>query len=396
MQEIFVPALGMASDSVYLAEWLKQPGDRIEAGDVVANVETDKAELEVEAATAGILGRHRFAADSEVPSGATIAVVLSEGESEDPDGASDPVTEDAPAPAPVEAPTETMPEDEPVPLAAPEVAPVQAVRPGGPSSRAERSRDAHTGELEPYLQSPRARRAPDVADEAAPRSAAPASPAAPRGDASAADARYRAAVGAVVSRSWAEIPHFAVQRELRVSGLADVQRAMRVLDPGVTFTDVLVKAYALALMERFDTRTIDIGIAVATERGVSIPVLRDVATADVLQIAARRRDAVSRALENRQTADDAGTPHSTISNLGSYGVDSFTAIVPYGQTSILSVGAAAERPLVVDGALAVDVTMHATLNVDHRTWDGQHAADVLRRLAAITAEPLLLSGLSGS
>ncbi|MBN9633212.1 MAG: hypothetical protein J0I18_21840, partial [Actinobacteria bacterium] len=87
MQEIYVPALGMASDTVYLVEWLKQPGDRIEAGDGIAQIETDKAEMSIEAPDGGTLGRHRFPDATEVPSGATIAVLLAEGESEEADDA---------------------------------------------------------------------------------------------------------------------------------------------------------------------------------------------------------------------------------------------------------------------------------------------------------------------
>jgi pyruvate dehydrogenase E2 component (dihydrolipoamide acetyltransferase) len=123
-------------------------------------------------------------------------------------------------------------------------------------------------------------------------------------------------------------------------------------------------------------------------------VLRSVATSDVLAIARARRAAVDRALGARMSADDQVTPHSTLSNLGSYGVDSFTGIVPFGQTSILTVGTAAQRPVVADGALAVGTTMHLTLNVDHREWDGQHAADALRRFAAIATEPTILLALT--
>lgn len=404
MQEIFVPALGMASESVHLTEWLKKPGDTVAVGDVLASIETDKAELEIESTAAGVLGEHRFASGSDVPSGATIVVVLAPGETEPGNAApapAAPVANDAaPAPAPVAAAPAPAPAPTPAaatpqtPAAAPapaaaETVPAAAARPAGagPRSRSERNRDAQTGELEPYALSPRERSA------AAAETPAPVATAATSVVSTSTD-RHRAAVANAVSRSWAEIPHFAVQRELRMETAVGVQKAIRVLDSRVTLTDVILKAYALSLMERVGTRSIDLGLAVATERGVSIPVLRDVATADLMQIAEARRAAVERAVQARLSADDAVVAHSTVSNLGAYGVDSFTAIVPSGQTSILSVGASAQRPVVIDGELAIATTMIATLNVDHRTWDGQHAAEVLQRLAAVLEQPMLLGAVT--
>jgi pyruvate dehydrogenase E2 component (dihydrolipoamide acetyltransferase) len=197
-----------------------------------------------------------------------------------------------------------------------------------------------------------------------------------------------------VSRSWAEIPHFVVNREIRAEELQAVLRSFRALSSGVTFTDVLLKTFALSLIERFDSTAIHLGLAVATPRGVAIPVLESVATSDLLSIAKARREAVERAIAGRMTAADAVVPHSSVSNLGSYGVDSFTGIVPFGQTSLLTVGAAALRPVVENGSLAVGSTLTLSLNVDHRAWDGQHAAETLARFAAIAAEPRLLLALN--
>lgn len=396
MQEIYVPSLGMASDGVYLAVWHRNPGDQIAAGDVVASIETDKAELEIEAPAAGILGRHRFPAESEVPNGATIAVLLAAGETEpsDESGAADTAAVDT---APEDAVADDAVAEGTAPVSAAAASP-HAIR-----SHDDRRRDPQSRELEPYLLSPRARlqepaaAAPEpqaaapVTQAAAPVASPPAAPVAADRTPATAISRHRAAVAAAVSRSWAEIPHFAVTRTVRTESLTEVQNAFRALDPGVTLTDVLLKAYALALLERIGGDEVNLGLAVATERGVAIPVILDVARLDVRTIAARRRAAVERALAGRVDADDAVTPHSTVSNLGAYGVDSFTGIVPNGQTSILTVGAAAARPVVEDGALAVGMTMTVTLNVDHREWDGQHVGEVLRRFAVICAQPILLA-----
>lgn len=397
MQEIYVPALGMASDTVYLVEWLKNPGDLIEEGDEIAQIETDKAEMSIEAPAGGTLGRHRFPDATEVPSGATIAVLLGAGETEDVDdsGSGDPA---AAAPVTAQAPTAGAATD---PLAQSAAAAPRGE--GGPLTRSDRAR-LESGELEPYVASPRPR-----ADLLAERSAASAAPPPEPSTMSAAVAqvstapaesapsrdrgadRHRAAVAAAVARSWAEIPHFAVERELRVERLDEVLTGFRAVNRQVTFTDLIVKAFGLALIETIGTSEIDLGLAVATDRGVAIPVLRDVARRDVLSIADSRRAAIERSKAARFDQDDSVDPICTVSNLGAYGVDSFTGIVPVGQKGILTVGSAGHRPVVENGALAVGRAMTVTLNVDHRQWDGQHAAEILSRLAAIAANPILLT-----
>lgn len=370
MQEIFVPALGMASTEVHLTEWLKQPGDTIADDDAIALIETDKAELEVRSPGAGILGRHRYEAGTDVPNGATIATLLGIEETED--------AAPAAAAGAASAPGSSAP---PVGSAPQEVG-------------LGRRRDPVTGELEPHVQSPRQRSgialAPATVELAVAARTAPSI--SPRQDA--ATDRYRIAVAAAVTRSWNEIPHFVVTRDLRIERLQEVLRGFRIINQEVTFTDVLLKAYALSLIERMGTTDIVLGLAVATPRGVAIPVLTNVAVSSVLAIAKARHAAITRALDSRHSPDDAIIPHSTLSNLGAFGVDSFTAIIPLGQTSILSVGAGAKRPVVVEGVLTVGTTMNVTLNVDHREWDGQHAATVLQKLAAIAAEPSLLIGLA--
>lgn len=393
MQEIFVPALGMASDSVYLAEWIKQPGDAVSDGDVIALIETDKSNLDVEATSDGVLGAHRFPENSEVPLGEVITVILEPGETED--GTAAPPAPPAAVPEPLPEASSPVEDHAGTPIAEATAAaaddPQHEEQAGEVLRREDRRRDPATGHLTPYTHSPRARREALHAPEPVP---SPTSATTPEPLSEPATDRYRAAVSEAVSRSWAEIPHFAVQRELRVEPLFKAKAAMSALQSSVTLSDVLLKAYALSLMEHFDTREIHLGLAVATDRGVAIPVLRDVARRDVLAIAAQRSAAVERARASRSNSDDALTPHSTLSNLGAHGVRNFTAIVPHGQTSILSVGTAEPRPVVEDGQLTVGTTMVATLNVDHRSWDGEHAAKTLAKLAAIIAEPLLLTSLN--
>ncbi|MBB6475713.1 2-oxo acid dehydrogenase subunit E2 [Sphaerisporangium rubeum] len=204
--------------------------------------------------------------------------------------------------------------------------------------------------------------------------------------------RHRAAIARSVSLSWQTIPHFTVTREIRMEPALDTLKGWKIVLPRLTLTDFLLRAFALALTERQGTTDVALGLAVATERGVVIPVLPSVPHQDLAALSTARWAAAERAQQGRMVASDGLTPAGTLSNLGSRGVDSFTGVVPYGQSALLTVGRAAQRPVVQDGALAVGTTMQATLNVDHRYWDGHHAAEVLERLAAILATPTLLTG----
>lgn len=378
-----MPSVGMSPGDVHLSEWLKQPGDRVVAGETVALVETDKAELSLEAPVDGTLGRHLFPASSDVPAGSVVARVLEAGEIE-----TDEVSlSTGPTPHP-----SVASDDLDIEIKSPSQGHVLR-------QHSDRERRPGTEELEPYVLSPRKRSASAVTPgqvgliEKADLTAESSKLTQPERQPALQADQFRAAVSKSVSRSWAEVPHFSVAREIRAEGLLESLRSIRALDSQVTLTDVLVKTFALSLVERVGALSINLGLAVATPRGVAIPVLTSVATMSLPGIAAQRRLAVTRALEGRMTEDDTRVPHSTLSNLGALEVDSFTAIVPYGQTSILSIGSATKKPVVDGETIVIGTTVCLTLNVDHRTWDGQHAAEVLARLADLASEPGLLLSL---
>jgi len=184
VEEIFVPALGMAMSEAVLLAWLKEPGDAVEAGEVIAEVETDKSVLEISASAAGRLGAHRVAAGESVAVGATVTVVLADGESE-------------PAPSEPSAAAVTAAAT-PVTAAA---SPPSATAGDGPSRHRSPGRTPHRA-------SPRQRRLAALAEQTAPPAAARSSPAGPQGSS------WRAPIARQVSRSWSEIPHFAVAREI--------------------------------------------------------------------------------------------------------------------------------------------------------------------------------------
>ena len=354
VRDIFIPATGMARDDVILESWLKQPGDRVAAGEVVAVVETSKTSLDVQADAAGVLGDHLVAEQQAVPPGTTIARLRQDG---DPPPTTPPVA-DAP--------------------------PIADAPHGRAETVAEHPRP-------PHRVSPRARR---VAAEAAEHSISAAGTPAPEVESTGPEQgedRFRRAVAAAVSQSWRDIPHFAVTRELHLNRLAKAYRKARIVLPELTLTDLLLRAIALAFLTTQQRTDLDIGLAVATDRGVAIPVIRNVPRLDLVELSVARAAAVLGARAGRAAAD-AGRPVSTLSNLGALGVDQFTGIVPTGQSNLITVGRLAERPIVRRGKIRPAMTMQVTVNADHRSWDGQDSAQLLGRLAAVTAEPALLLG----
>ncbi len=375
MEEIFAPALGMASTEVVLSEWLVAEGEAVVEGQIIAMIETDKSELELAAPRSGTIGRLRYQAGDAVPNGATIATILDADESEAspavgtaPDAATTPVRPTAPVAG------------EPFPAA--------DAFPAGRGAGARERDDA--GDLLPHTLSPRERSGlGSVGAAAASVAAAPEAPPSttPEPVPGAVPDKHRRAVAAAVTRSWAEIPHFAATAQLDVAPLEALLRSARAVAPGITFTDLIVKAYALSLVGRLGVSTINLSLAVATDAGVAMPVLENVAEVSLLDLSKKRAAAVQRAREGKSAPEDLLPGHSAVSNLGGYGVEHFTGIIPVGQTSLLTIGAAADRPVVRDGQLVAGRTMYATLNVDHREWDGQHVGEVLQRLAALSADP---------
>lgn len=361
MEEIFVPASGMAMEEALLAEWLKNPGDRVAPGEAIAVVETDKASVELSAKGAGVLGRHLYTAGSTVSGGATVVYVLADGEVE-------PATNRV-------GPTDDL-------GAAVAEAAVDAVRVGAgddPSGAASGDRRSI---------SPRQRRAARLAAAGAPppfsgfTSQEPAPPevavsprAAPARAATGDDSGFRQAIAAQVAESWRTIPHFAVGREVSARGLTSTLAVARRYNRNVTVTDFLLAAFGQAL-DRVG-KSADVGLAVATEWGVVIPVVRECGATAFDELSARRAAAVERARGRRLTADDSLTPYASLSNLGTMGVDWFTGVVPLGQKALLAIGRIAERPAVEGRGIVVRPQFSATLTADHRELDGADSARLL-------------------
>jgi pyruvate dehydrogenase E2 component (dihydrolipoamide acetyltransferase) len=407
VQDVIIPALGMAMTEAVLTRWYKEPGEAVAAGEVIAEIETDKSAVDLESPADGILGPHLVGEGAEVPVGAAVTQVL---DGAAPAGAdAGPIQHDAapvpseaaPVPseaAPAQTPAAPAPGGPPAETAAPAVAPAAPVTapasagtgpardadgfvPKGPATRA------------PHKLSPRKRMQARLAAEAAARAnggegspaapeqvvsaPAPVSPPAAPPPAAGGLTGRRAAVAQAVAESWRTIPHFSVQREIDASDADACLAAMRARAPEATYTDLLLRAFALAV-NSIGQRGSDLGLAVATPDGVMMPIISGVPDLDVPGLVAARKAATKRGREGRLAAGDlAGPAVAAISNLGARGVDSFTGIVPTGRRLLLTTGRIAGRPVVVDGRLGVRATLIATLNVDHRYLDGDRTADVL-------------------
>jgi pyruvate dehydrogenase E2 component (dihydrolipoamide acetyltransferase) len=206
-----------------------------------------------------------------------------------------------------------------------------------------------------------------------------------------------------MTASWTSAPHFYLVREVNVTRLvAWLGKARKQTGAHVTYTDLLVKLVAATLAQhprvavswkdgRLERHAdVNIGLAVALDDGLVVPVLHRADTLGLKEIATRREDLVSRALAGRLRPADIQGGVFTISNLGMYGVDAFSAIVNPPQAAILAVGRIADRIVPVDGRPAVQPTMVLTLSCDHRALDGARGAQFLGALADLVEEPLAL------
>ena len=338
MVRIVIPSVGIAMEEALLVRWLKEPGDEVAADEPVAEIETDKTDMEVTSPVSGKLGPHLVEPGAIVPVGNAITEVVERGD-------------------------EARPED----------LEVQAAAPNGEGVDRKEARVTRVGseDNEPRRSlSPRARRLAREREREQPAQAD----------------RFRALIAAKVADSWREIPHFSVTREVdaepMLATLDLLRRDAAELVP--TLTDLLLRALALGLREWGYEGPADVGLAVDTDFGVVVPVVRDVIGLGAADLTRARHGAVGRARAGRLSEDDLrSTPPSTLSNLGAYGVDQFTGVIALGQTSLLTVGRAVPR-VVSDNSRAITVrtSFFATLNVDHRVIDGAGAAHLLGAFAA--------------
>ncbi len=428
--QILMPALSPTMTEGKLATWLKSEGDAVAAGDVLCEIETDKATMEVEAIDEGTLGKILVAEGSEgVAVNTPIAVILEVGE----DAAAVEGMTAAAAPTPQTPETPQMPEAPPEPAAAPVTPPAPAMPAPAAGERvfasplARRMAEKAGLDLASIAGSGPHNRivkhdveavlAGGVARPAAapPRSAAPtASPvSAPGGAPGAAytevpNTTMRKVIAERLSASKREIPHFYLTIDCEVDALLALRKDLNAKSPEgdgaykISVNDFVVRAVALALRQVPEANAtwtdaailrytaIDISIAVATAGGLITPIIRGADNKGLAAISGEMKDLAERARDAKLMPEEYQGGGFTISNLGMFGIKEFAAVINPPQSCILAVGKGEQRPVVKDGALAIATMMTCTLSVDHRSVDGAVGAEFLAAFKPLIEEPLTM------
>jgi pyruvate dehydrogenase E2 component (dihydrolipoamide acetyltransferase) len=378
--EVIMPALGMAQETGKLLRWIKNEGDTVTKGEPLMEIETDKVTVEIEAPADGTLAGIVAAEGDDVPVGNPIAYVLADGEAL-PQTAASPA-----APTPSAAPPVAATNGSPAVVEGP----ARRVLASPKARRLARERGVRIEDLRgtgPHG----AVQAVDVLshDEGRP---APVQPTTSNAWKTMADR---------MQQSWRDVPHFFLERDLDATRLNSWRETIR-RRPGyekVTHTDLLIVICAAALgyhprvnaswrdgtVQSSDA--INVGIAVATEDALIVPVVHGADRLELKAVAETRRDLVARARDRKLHPADVSGGTFTISNLGMFGVDAFHAIVNTPQAAILAVGRILDRVVAVDGEPAVRPMLTVSLSFDHRAVDGAEGARFLDTLAALVEEP---------
>jgi pyruvate dehydrogenase E2 component (dihydrolipoamide acetyltransferase) len=370
---VILPKLGLTMDEGRLIAWHKQEGDRVQKGEVLFEVETDKANMEIEAPVAGIVRRILLRADESAPVASVIALIADSADEPLPDVA------DAARPAAASAPSDVA---RAAPAAGP---PGDRVR----SSPAARKRAQELGVDIDALSGTGPGGRINIEDVEAAASGAKRA-AGGNGVLEKREplTRMRRAVAEAMTRSVREAPQFSISRDVDMTAASARRTAA-----GVSYTDVILAAAAGALRahprlrSRYDgdatvtSEKIDVGIAVALDAGLIVPVVRDADRKDLVALRSEREALEAAVRSGHARADAFGGAAITVSNLGTFGVDGFTAIVNPPEASILAVGRVADRVVAVNGAPAVRPMVSLTLTVDHRVADGADAARYLADVA---------------
>jgi pyruvate dehydrogenase E2 component (dihydrolipoamide acetyltransferase) len=413
---VVMPALEMAQESGKLVSWLKKEGEQVRKGEMLLEVETDKAVVEVEASSDGILAGISAQPGDVIPVGHTIAWLVQAGESPPASTSAQTLSGRRIDASPVAA--ASVAASEPSPMAAVRISPkarrlakehgvdLNQVRGSGPGG--EILADDILAAAEQVRQTPeQVRLKPDTTYDTEKVRLKP-------------DTTYESistdepqtvtTIGRLMAerttQSWTRVPHFFVTRDVHAGPLKAARDAMlpaveRSHAVKVTFTDLIVRAAARTLKRHPRLNAswtgdnivvhseINVALAMAVENAVVTGVIAHADAMPVAEIAVRRRDLMQRATVGRLRPEDVGGGTFTISNLGMYDVDAFTAIIVPPQAAILAVGAVIDRVVAVDGKPVVRPMMTVILSCDHRVVDGARAAEFLRDLVSAlhAAEP---------
>ena len=436
--EILMPALSPTMEEGTLAKWLVKEGDTVSSGDVMCEIETDKATMEFEAVDEGVIGKILVAEGTEgVKVNAAIAVLLEEGESADDIGeTSAPKAEASSNAAPAEASGKTAPakghgrgetDATPAPAAgnkadgsrifasplARRIAEQKGldlaeIKGSGPHGRIVKA------DVEGMSKSD----APKAAETRAATAPAKTVPTGPSGDAIAKmyEGReyeeitlngMRKTIAARLTEAKQTVPHFYLRRDIQLDALmafrAQLNKQLEPRGVKLSVNDFIIKACALALQQVPDANAVwagdkvfklkpsDVAVAVAIEGGLFTPVLKDAEMKSLSALSAEMKDLAARAKDRKLAPHEYQGGSFAISNLGMFGIDNFDAVINPPHGAILAVGAGVKKPVVkADGELGVAIVMSVTLSVDHRVIDGALGAELLNAIKDNLEAPMMM------
>ena len=439
--QILMPALSPTMEEGTLAKWLKKEGDEVRAGDILAEIETDKATMEFEAVDEGRLGRILIPeGTSGVKVNTPIAVLLEEGESADdlgapsaPAGADEPAGKAAEKPAAEPAGQPSAPDKAAAPtatrapagakggrlfasplarrIAAEKGIDLASVQGSGPHGRIIKA------DLDRAAAQPAAARAPKAQPAAAPAAAPPTAPApaapgfetirklyADRETVEVPLDGMRRTIAARLTEAKQTIPHFYLRRSARLDELLRFRTVLnsQIESRGIKLSvnDFVIKACALALQEVPEANAVwagdrilrlkpsDVAVAVAIEGGLFTPVLRDAHLKTLSALSTEMKDLAARARNRKLAPQEYQGGSFAISNLGMFGIENFDAVINPPHGAILAVGAGIETPVAEGGEIVLRTVMSMTLSVDHRVIDGALGARLLAAIVAHLENPV--------
>jgi len=452
--DVRMPKLSDNMESGVIIRWLKAPGDAVTQGEPLAEVETDKADVELEASASGVLREITVAQGQSAAVGAVIAKLDAQGAEGGDEAApresaakpakaaaaSQPAAAKRAAPQPAEEPVEqgdatpsappratapaaarppagkrTAPQAAAPPAAPPAASAVRAsplawrlaedagvdlnaVRGSGPGGRILRR------DVESQVRAPAEDAEGPAAAAVESPSAAPREPSGGKAHRLVPASRMRTTIARRMSEAKRDIPHFYVTAEIDMSEAMHLRESIKRREamPGLTVTHLLVRALAMALQRHPQVNgswrdgvielhdDVNIGIAVAVDEGLVVPVVHRAQTLSLGEIAAVAGELTEKARQNRFSGEDLSGATFSLSNVGMLDVEELIAVINPPNAAILAVGAVKDRPIVRDGQLAVAKTMRATLSCDHRVLNGLEGGRFLEELKGILENPVTL------
>ncbi|MDY7525798.1 pyruvate dehydrogenase complex dihydrolipoamide acetyltransferase [Sphingomonas sp. 10B4] len=439
--EIKMPALSPTMEEGTLAKWLVKEGDTVKSGDLMAEIETDKATMEFEAVDEGTIGKILVAEGTDnVKVGTVIATLLAEGESAGDTTPAPAAKESEPKPSPVDPnktgseakPVERTPEQaedhgNPAGGAAPKSAPVArqdgdrvkasplarriaaeksidlaTLQGSGPNGRIVRSdlEGAKSGHA------PAAAASAPAAETAAPAPVAAAKPAAIPDIPHTAEklSNVRKTIARRLTESKQTVPHIYLTVDIRLDALlklrAEMNKGLEGRGVKLSVNDLLIKALAASLIQvpkcnvmftpdqLISFSRADISVAVSTPSGLITPIISGADTKGVATISAEMKDLAARARDNKLKPEEYQGGTASLSNMGMFGIKQFEAVINPPQGMIMAIGAGEKRPYIIDDALGVATVMSATGSFDHRAIDGADGAQLMQAFKALVESPL--------